>query len=76
MVSDHRDKNSYVSVQSKEENDDNDNDSYVYGEKREDDDQQQLEFLWHILRQGSERTTKTTRFFMSMSAVGKTTFND
>ena len=65
-----------VSVEGEEENDENDNDSYVYSEKREDNDKQQLEFLWHILRQGSKRTTKTTRFLMSLLAVGKTTFSD
>ena len=64
-----------VSVQSEEENDENENDSYVYSEKREDNDKQRLQFLWHILRQGSERTTKTT-FLMSLLAVGKTTFSD
>ena len=64
-----------VSDQSEEENDENENDSYVYSDKREDNDKR-LEFLWHILRQGSERTTKTTRFLMSLLAVGKTTFSD
>ena len=50
-----------VSVQSEEENDENNNDSYVYSEKREDNAKQRLEFLWHILRQGSEGRKKNSK---------------